>query len=214
MTTPTIVSRRRLLQAAAATAGTAGLAGAFLRGADRVAAAAADVDILGHLLVVEDQAVYLYKQVIANLTTPTPAPTASGPIDPLAFVPGFGAVHAAHRDAVAQAVKAAGGSAATVGGAYPAVLPAGKDKISTLTALATQEATILGALYGATGSLADRAVAGDVASLQPVTARFQALLLSALGFPPVPASFVVGDAAAAAAVTRPGPGSASSSSST
>lgn len=194
-----VVSRRRLLQAAVL-AGGAGLSATFLRGVEAVASAPADSDILARLLLLEDQAVYLYAQVTPKLPA-AQAPPPGGAVDPLTAIAAFGQLHADHRDTLAQAITAGGGTARSVNGTYAALVPPSADIPTLLGALEAREATLLGAYYGAQAAASTVTLATSLASIFPVTARLQALVRAAQGQPPVPVSFVVGDPAAAAAIT-------------
>ena len=195
------LTRRRLLQLGAI-AGGGGLAAAFLDGLRAVQAAPTDVQLLTRLVVLEDQAVYLYSQLVSRLTPASSTPAPGAPVDPTTVIQTLVAsVHTGHRDTLVQALRNAGGVPVTVDAAYPQLVPAAKDQPTTLAALATMESILLGAYYGAQSAFSSAQLGAHVASLPPVTARFQAVLLAAQGKPPVPTSFVVGNPTAAAAVT-------------
>jgi ferritin-like protein len=216
---PTVrLTRRRLLQLAAGAGGGA-LSAAFLAGVRAVEAAPTDVQLLNRLVVLEDQAVYLYGQLVSRLMLPSATPAAGAPVDPITVIQTAGVtVHTGHRDSLVQALRRAGGVPVTVDAAYPQLVPAAKDQPTTLAAMTTMETTLLGAYQGAQGAFSSAQLGGNVASIPPVTARTLALLLAAQGKPPVPESFVVGDPTAAALVTvtagSVGSSSSSSSSST
>ncbi|HEY6379743.1 MAG TPA: ferritin-like domain-containing protein [Candidatus Dormibacteraeota bacterium] len=208
------IGRRRLLQLALAGGG-AGAVAVLGRGL-AAAAAPTDVQLLSRLVVLEDQAVYLYGQ-LAEKIAPAATATPGGPVDLLAVVVRFGALHQSHRDVLEQTIRQAAGTPPATDGTYPQLLPLAADQGSVLAALTALETVLLGAYYGAQGAFTQAGLGANVASIFPVTARFQALLLAAQRLPPVPASFVVGSPAAAQAVTVPilgAPTSSSSSSST
>jgi hypothetical protein len=209
------IGRRRLLRLTLAGGG-AGLAAVLGRSLAAAAAAPSDLQLLARLVVLEDQAVYLYGQLAAKIA-PAATATPGGPVDLLAIVVRFGALHQSHRDVLEQTIRQSAGTPPATDGTYPQLLPLAADQGSVLAALTAMETVLLGAYYGAQGGFTQAGLGANVASIYPVTARFQALLLAAQRLPPVPASFVVGSPAAAEAVAVPilgAPTSSSSSSST
>jgi hypothetical protein len=198
----------------AAIAGGAGLGAAFLDGVRTVEAAPTDVQLLNRLVLLEDQAVYLYSQLVSRLTPASSTPAPGAPVDPITVIQTLVVtVHTGHRDTLVQALRNAGGVPVGTDAAYPQLVPAAKDQPTTLAALTTMETILLGAYQGAQGAFSSAQLGAHVASIPPVTARTQAVLLVAQGQPPVPASFVVGDPTAATAVTATAGSIAQSSSS-
>lgn len=228
---PRTLGRRQLLAAAAASGLGGALGLAFARGAAGVAAAGAappDTAILANLVVLEDQAVYLYAKVGASTsgaagaasssgsasgvggTSSEAAPTEAsssaagpaGPLDPRSLLPAFARHHADHRDAFVQSLRHLGGTVPPVDASYPELDPPGSGLDAALTALAHLEASLLGGLYGAIRALTTAGLAVQVASVFGVAARHQAMVLAAARRPPVPQPFVTGDPTEAAAVLR------------